>query len=470
MPQTTKTLLCLGFFFALASALHAQPIDTLWTKTYWCGNYDSVGNVQETSDHGFIMTTLSVRPGHTDYDISLVKADSLGEMEWTTYIGDAHHEGGMHVLQTFDGGYLVSARSSIVGAGNGGLWIVKTDAAGDTVWTFPYCPDNRGGYPLHAIQLADSSFAITGMINRAATLDDAFILRLDKDGNFIDYDDYGDGHSQEGRFIVQMPDSGFLLAGSFRHTYTTETDWWVVKTNKYLDLLWDSSYVLTSQYDEMNGACVTDDGLVMTGRAANISHALKVDFEGHTVWSKSVSVGSSEERYISVCPTGDGGVMIGGLANVVSYRRNFIFLRLDPNGDTLWSFRVGGDDDDHGRSVIQTYDGNFALAGKSSSWFNGTCTWLVKIGVPECCEERVGDANGLGDYPDEISLGDIMMLVDAKYISENCDKIACLEEADLNQSGGADPTCDDITLVDIMTLVDFLYITGPGSAVLLNCL
>jgi hypothetical protein len=67
-------------------------------------------------------------------------------------------------------------------------------------------------------------------------------------------------------------------------------------------------------------------------------------------------------------------------------------------------------------------------------------------------------------------LGDIMMLVDAKYISENCDKITCLAEADVNQSGGANPTCDDITLVDVMTLVDFLYITGPGSAVLFNCL
>ena len=460
MSQIKKTTLCLVFPLVCATLSHAQPFDTLWTRTFWCGNYDSVGCVQETSDHGFIMTTLSVRPGHTDYDISLIKTDSLGVVDWTKYIGDSHHEGGMHVLQAFDGGYLISARSSILGGGDGGLWIVKTDAAGDTLWTFPYCPDNRGGYPLHAIQLADSSFAITGMINRAATYNDAFILRLDKDGDLIDYDDYSDSFAQEARFIAQMADSGFILAGSFRHTYTTENDWWVARTNKNLDMLWDSSYVLTSQYDEMNGACLTDDGLVMTGRAGAVSHALKVDFDGHTVWSKPVSVGSSEERYSSICPTGDGGFVIGGLANVPSYRRDFIFLRLDQNGDTLWSFKVGGDDDDHGRSVIRTYDGNFALAGKSSSWFNGTCTWLVKIGVPSCCVGRVGDVNGTSG--DEPTISDISLLIDALFIRNDRGILPCLTEADANQSGGSAPDGSDISISDVSVLIDYLYITGSS--------
>ena len=85
-----------------------------------------------------------------------------------------------------------------------------------------------------------------------------------------------------------------------------------------------------------------------------------------------------------------------------------------------------------------------------------------------CCVGRVGDANGLdGDEP---TLGDIMLLVDAKFIAGRCDGvIECLEEGDVNQSGGATPDCDDITLGDIMTLVDYLFITGP-SAGLRDCL
>jgi hypothetical protein len=88
-----------------------------------------------------------------------------------------------------------------------------------------------------------------------------------------------------------------------------------------------------------------------------------------------------------------------------------------------------------------------------------------------CCVGRVGDANMQGEYPDEVTLGDIMLLVDAKFISGDCNKLPCLTEADVTQDGGTDPTCEgNVTLADIMTLVDFLFITGPDMAVLPECL
>jgi hypothetical protein len=92
----------------------------------------------------------------------------------------------------------------------------------------------------------------------------------------------------------------------------------------------------------------------------------------------------------------------------------------------------------------------------------------------KCCAGRVGDANGLGVYPDEITLGDIMLMVDVLFISNDCTRLACPDEADVNQSGGANPpqsAClDYVSLGDIMTLVDFLFITGPDVAVLPECL
>jgi hypothetical protein len=88
-----------------------------------------------------------------------------------------------------------------------------------------------------------------------------------------------------------------------------------------------------------------------------------------------------------------------------------------------------------------------------------------------CCSVRVGNANGEGEYPDEVTLADIMLLVDVKFLSGDCSKIACLPEADVNQDGGAEPSCDDhVTLSDIMYLVDFLFITGPELGTLPECL
>jgi hypothetical protein len=95
----------------------------------------------------------------------------------------------------------------------------------------------------------------------------------------------------------------------------------------------------------------------------------------------------------------------------------------------------------------------------------------MAINVGACCIGRVGDANMEGDYPDEVTLGDIMLLVDVKFVSGDCSKLPCIAEADVNQDGGTDPTCEDhVTLGDIMTLVDFLFITGPENATLPDCL
>jgi hypothetical protein len=88
-----------------------------------------------------------------------------------------------------------------------------------------------------------------------------------------------------------------------------------------------------------------------------------------------------------------------------------------------------------------------------------------------CCTGRVGDANMQGDYPDEVTLGDIMLMVDVKFISGDCNKLACVAEADVNQDGGSEPTCEDhVTLGDIMFLVDHLFITGPENSTLPECL
>ena len=111
-------------------------------------------------------------------------------------------------------------------------------------------------------------------------------------------------------------------------------------------------------------------------------------------------------------------------------------------------------------------------------WPSGIVQVLENVAVDQfltvteaCCEGRVGDANGEGDYPDEVTLGDIMLLVDVKFVSGDCSKIACIAEADVNQDGGSNPNCDDhITLGDIMTLVDFLFITGPENTTLSECL
>jgi len=144
-------------------------------------------------------------------------------------------------------------------------------------------------------------------------------------------------------------------------------------------------------------------------------------------------------------------------------------------------FQMWVDDDPH-RAVLLHPSAAHVGAGWATrppgSWTK-TCTVVFGYGggaaePPDCpcCTGRVGDANLSGEAePDEVTLGDIMLMVDVKFISGDCGLLQCIPEADVNQDGGANPTCDDhVTLGDIMTLVDFLFITGPENSSLPDCL
>jgi len=71
-----------------------------------------------------------------------------------------------------------------------------------------------------------------------------------------------------------------------------------------------------------------------------------------------------------------------------------------------------------------------------------------------CCVGRVGDANGVSG--DEPTISDISVLIRVLYIDSDWTLIPCLMEADVNSSGGCNPTQEDITISDIAWLIDYL--------------
>jgi hypothetical protein len=79
---------------------------------------------------------------------------------------------------------------------------------------------------------------------------------------------------------------------------------------------------------------------------------------------------------------------------------------------------------------------------------------IVDCDLSSCCQGLVGDVNGKGG--DEPTIGDIALLIEHLYI--NFTVPDCLPEADVNQSGGANPTPLDVTVGDIVLLIDHLYI------------
>ncbi len=86
--------------------------------------------------------------------------------------------------------------------------------------------------------------------------------------------------------------------------------------------------------------------------------------------------------------------------------------------------------------------------------YNSLISYSLSTG---CCTGVVGDVNMSGE--DNPTIGDVSLLIDALFISVDLSMLECLAEADVNQSGGADPQASDVTIGDLSLLIDLLFIT-----------
>jgi predicted secreted protein len=102
-----------------------------WSKTYGgTGNETARGETVQTSDGGFAISGDTNSSGAGGMDFWLVKADAAGNLQWNMTYGGTGTENGSALLQTSDGGYVLTGSTDSVGAGGTDIWLVKTDEDG----------------------------------------------------------------------------------------------------------------------------------------------------------------------------------------------------------------------------------------------------------------------------------------------------------------------------------------------------
>lgn len=98
---------------------------------------------------------------------------------------------------------------------------------------------------------------------------------------------------------------------------------------------------------------------------------------------KRIYGGKKSETAHDVISTYVGQIVVVGETNSPPAKKtDGLVLLLDPKGDTIFQKNYGGEGDDVIEAVVQTYDGNFVLAGRTNSFGNGKSdAWLLKVNV-----------------------------------------------------------------------------------------
>ena len=362
------------------SLIFAQQPDTLWTKIYGGTSGDRSSSVQQTTDGGYIIFGETESFGAGDEDVWLIKTDADGDTLWTRTYGGDSTDVSRSGQQTYDGGYIVAGMTKSFGADSGVTYLIKTDSLGDTLWTRIY-----GAISIcYSIQqTSDSGYILAGGV-LIGFYEDIYLIKTDSLGDTLWTRTYGGGMGDRAHSVQQTPDGGYVVAGSTGPFGVSNI--WLLKTDANGDTVWTKTYGGASWDYSFSVQQTPDSGYIIVGTTSSFAVGdcdvwlLKTDAYGDTIWTKTYG-GAQGDWARSVDQTSDGGYIITGYTNSFGAGYYDIYIiKTDAHGEAIWTRTYGGPNYEFSMCVQQTSDHGYIIAGQTGSFGAGSSDiWLLKV-------------------------------------------------------------------------------------------
>jgi len=336
-------------------------------------------------DGGFVVGGNTKSFGAGNFDFWLIRVAANGDSLWSRTYGGSAEEECYAVVQTSDGGYALAGSTQSFGAGGKDVWLVRVDADGDSLWSRTYGGGNSDW--CHALQQTDDG----GFLLAATTYsygaggDDVWVIKTDADGDSLWSRTFGGTAAEESRSIIRTADANFAIGGFTESRGAGQRDYWLIKMNDAGDTLWSRTY--GGIYGEMlAGLCQTPDGgyllvgnTMSFGAIGTDAWVVKTDADGDSLWNHRLG-GAGTDVYFSAVPGNAGGCVLAGYTESFGAQlTDYWLVGTDANGDTLWTRVFGGDNYEILRGMLRTSDGGLMLAGYTSSYgAGGQDVWLLK--------------------------------------------------------------------------------------------
>jgi uncharacterized delta-60 repeat protein len=328
-----------------------------WAKTYGGTGIEYASYIQQTADGGYIVTGATQSFGAGENDIWVLKLDANGAVQWQKTYGGPSYDNvtfSIPIQQTADGGYIVAGSTTSFGAGYGDIWVLKLNADGTIKWQKTYGGSSYDtAYSIQ--QTADGGYIVAGATSSfGAGNGDLWVLMLDANGAVQWQKTYGGTDYESAYSIQQTTDGGYIVAGANAFLIGGNGDFWV----------------------------------------------LKLDSSGTIAWQKTYG-GTNSEFAFSIQQTADGGYIVTGATSSFGAGYNDIWvLKLDANGTIAWQKTYGGTKYEHARSIQQTADGGYIVAGSTTSFGAGeNDIWVLKLdaegNISDSCPFGIGQATAV---------------------------------------------------------------------------
>lgn len=367
------------------------------------GNGSELGfDICTTADTGYL---IAARTGTTaeGFDIWLIKVDRNGDTLWTRTFDIGDFESCEVILETPDGGIFIAGElnnDSLLSA----AFIMKTNHYGDSVRTriYPYFSEFIDG-----LQTLDGSFVL---IYRGVTPYDDDIVKINSEGDTLwkcNLDRMLNGWLFDAIYATSVTeDAGgnyFVTGNSYPGWSRSEGYAYLSKINPSGDTLWTRSLnnpEVEEPFFISDIINTSDDGFLLAGSDGNYTWIYKTDSAANLLWKKEYSSSQTSEEWhlsygmTSIDKTGEGGYIIADkmVCMDMKSRDYYDYIRImctDQNGDTLWTRKIYDRLISQYSNVIQALDDGYVLTGYTNIEGQDSDVWLYKSDV----EGQVTDVN-----------------------------------------------------------------------------
>jgi len=205
--------------------------------------------------------------------------------------------------------------------GSRDFWLVKADANGNMLWNRTYGgPEWDSAYSL--VETPDEGYILAGWTKSFGAGEyDCWVIRIDVNGNMELNQTYGGAGNDVAWSLVKLSEGGYAIAGTNESFGTKGFDCWLIKT----------------------------------------------DYSGNMQWNQTYG-GTGIDYAYSLVETFDGGYALAGMTESFGAGKADVWLiKTDVHGNMQWNQTFGRVEPDEANSLIQTFDGGYALAGYTTS-------------------------------------------------------------------------------------------------------
>ena len=339
----------------------------------WGINNDYGNDIIQTADGGYAIAGYTLSYGEGGEDLYALKLDADGSIVWTRTVGGTGGDRGNAIIQTTDGGYAIAGYTQSFGSGGADLYLVRLDANGNVSWTRTV-GGSAADLGWSVVQSSDGGFVVAGYTGSfGAGSYDYYVVKLSATGVLLWTRTIGGSAADYGFSVIETVDGGFAVAG-YANGYGSGNDAYIVKLDSNGNVIWNTLVGGSSNEECYDIIQTSDVGYVITGNTASFgaggydTYIVKLDSSGSISWSRTVG-GTGQDYGRSVISTADNGYAVAGhTQSFGAGTADFYMIKLDNSGNVDWTRTVGGTAWEDAYALVQTTDGGYVLGGYTNSF------------------------------------------------------------------------------------------------------